>query len=248
VRSASPFRADDLAALHERLFCAATRVVPMRDIHAGDTAADVIGLRHDCDNVLEPAVQMAQWEADHGHTSTYYALHTAPYWRDEKFVRTGLECIAELGHEIGIHNNALAEATSTRGNPATILAAAIERLRGWGFDIKGTVAHGDPRCYTDGKVTFVNDELFAECHRPQYGERTREYAPLMRLQPIPLREFGLEYDANWLPRREYLSDSGGRWSRDFDAFADGFPYEGQSHILIHPDWWEQSFSVAELAA
>jgi hypothetical protein len=246
MRHSAPFQPDDLAALNRRLLCSATAVVPMREVADGTTDSGMIGLRHDCDNVIEPAVAFAEWEADHGYTATYFVLHTAPYWQNESRLRGSLERIAALGHEIGIHNNAVAEASETGGDPVEILAAATDQLRGWGFEIRGTVAHGDPRCYTNGTVRFVNDELFSECARPGFGFASRP-AGRGHIEPVPLATFGLEYDANWLPRAEYLSDSGGAWSRPFDEVADGFPFPGQLHMLVHPDWWGEAFVTEAVA-
>jgi hypothetical protein len=216
----------------------------MCDVYTGDTFADFIGLRHDCDNVIEPAVHMAEWEAARGYRSTYFILHTAPYWHDEPLLRASLERIAELGHEIGIHSNAVVESVRTGAPPAEILSRAIEELRGYGFTITGTVAHGDPGCYDGrGRVRLVNDEMWAECVRDTRAPERFGFIP------IPLAALGLEYDANWLPRGKYLSDSGGQWSAPgFDAVAAGFPYDGQLHVLQHPDWWGAAFVTQEVAA
>src|SRR4029077_8485228 len=93
----------------------------------------------------------------------------------------------------------------------------------------------------DGMVWFVNDELFRECPRPDMGHPERVVAGV-ELKPVPMADFGLEYDANWLPRGGYLSDSGGRWSGiGFDATVALFPRKGQLHMLVHPDWWDQAF-------
>jgi hypothetical protein len=59
----------------------------------------------------------------------------------------------------------------------------------------------------------------------------------VKLNPVSRTTFGFDYDPNWLPRAEYLSDSGGRWSRPFEQVAAGFPYDGQLHLLVHPCWW-----------
>ena len=109
-----------------------------------------------------------------------------------------------------------------------------------GFTVKGTVAHGDNDCYgADGKVRFVNDELFIECVRPELGN--------LDLKREPLASFDLDYDANWLDRGAYLSDSSGRWSAPgFDLVAQEFPFPGQLHMLVHPDWWKEAFVPLEL--
>ena len=62
----------------------------------------------------------------------------------------------------------------------------------------------------------------------------------------PLAHFDLDYDANWLERGRYLSDSGGRWSTRFETVAGGFPFAGQLHMLVHPDWWAEAFVPADL--
>lgn len=242
MRDHAPFRAADLDDLDGRLLGEALAVVPMAAVAAGQQWQHVIGLRHDVDNAIEPAVAFAQWEEERGYRSTYYVLHTAPYWRDKRLLRDALDLIAAAGHEIGIHNNALAEAWSTGGDPIRILVDAIEELEGYGHEISGTVAHGDARCYADaGQIRFVNDELFEDCARPALGAPDRSIGRLS-IDPVPLAGLGLEYDANWLPRGRYASDSGGRWQPSFDQVAAGYPYPQQLHLLVHPDWWADAFS------
>jgi hypothetical protein len=239
VRAREPFQPDDLQEL-EDFYCKSIDVVAMEDIFDGERRRNVIGLRHDCDNVIAPAVQMAEWEAEHGTRSTYYILHTAPYFADKDTLRAALETIASCGHEIGIHNDAITVALETGRDPADILFEAIEELRGYGHEIRSTVAHGNRRCRIDN---YVNDEMFLECHRPDYGHITR-----LGFQPHRLHEFGLDFDANWLPRGDYLSDSGGQWSQPFEEVAEAFPSRGQLHVLVHPDWWSQAFAPAEVTA
>jgi hypothetical protein len=64
--------------------------------------------------------------------------------------------------------------------------------------------------------------------------------PNLRLKPISRRGLGFDYDPNWLPRKVGVSDSGGRWSQPFDELVAGFPYDGQVHMLVHPDWWSEA--------
>jgi hypothetical protein len=51
----------------------------------------------------------------------------------------------------------------------------------------------------------------------------------------------LDFDSNWLPRGDYLSDSGGAWSRSFDEVERAWPTLGQLHMLVHPDHWAGVF-------
>src|SRR5687768_4174261 len=131
----------------------------MEDIADGLTDHLAIGMRHDCDNVILPAVQMAEWEARHGYRSTYYILHTAPYWQDKPLLHESLDAIVAYGHNIGIHNDAITVALETGRRPSDVLAEAINWLRSYGFNIRSTVAHGNQRCHVDH---YVNDEMFRE--------------------------------------------------------------------------------------
>lgn len=242
MRSESPFQADDLADL-DGLLARAEAVVPMDMIAAGETSPDVIGLRHDVDNVIQPAVAFAEWEAERGYSSTYFILHTAPYWHDKYLLESSLERIAGCGHEIGFHVNAITAAIQTSQDPVEIIEEALAELRGYGYHVTGVVAHGDQACHQYG---FVNDEIFTESRRPSYGEADRVVAGV-KLAPVSRERFSFEYDPNWLPRAAYLSDSGGRWSQPFDDVRDGFPYEsGQLHMLVHADWWAEAFVMEHI--
>lgn len=240
MRASAPFLADDLKWVDALLF-GAEEVITMRSAHAAQMTHSV-ALRHDVDNRFDPCVDLAEWEAARGYHATYFILHDSPYW-DSPELRPGLERIAELGHEIALHTNAVAVALQTGRCPHEIVAGALDRLRYWGHDVVGLVAHGDPLCYRAG---FVNDETFVECARPGWGapDRTLRHEGVeITLEPRPLASFGLQYDANRVSRADYLSDSGGRWSQPFDEAADRFAYEGGPlHILMHPCWWVEAFA------
>ena len=62
---------------------------------------------------------MAQWEFERGYSSTYYLLHGSRYWNADNLVRA-LE-FEELGHEVGIHINAIALSLRHRRSPEFIL-------------------------------------------------------------------------------------------------------------------------------
>lgn len=235
-------RPSDLTEL-EGVLLQADSVVPMRDVHAGHSECGVIGLRHDVDDnpgSLDTAVQMALWEKERGFRSTYFLLHTAHYWSSASF-QGNVQSIADCGHEIGIHANALTVALTSGGDPVDILQSAIEDLRTLGHSVTGVAPHGDKACY---EYHFINDEMFAECPRRAYGSPTRKLAGLgglsFDLDPQPLSLFGLEYETYRLPRGRYLSDSGGRWNIPPEQIA-ARDDVGQLHILQHPDWWAGLF-------
>ena len=239
-----------LESLDERLFSLADRVVPMRDIHHGDIGHKVIGLRHDVDDnagSFDTALAMAEWEFHRGYSSTYYLLHGSHYWDADHLVRAML--FEELGHEVGIHVNALAEALRLRRSPDWILCEALGDLRSMGLRVDGSVAHGDALCRDETRrVRFVNDEMFTECRRPDMGaaDRMLEHGKtLVQIEPRSRSDYHLAYDANWLPRGNYLSDSGGVWSQEFDDVVRTFG-DGQLHVLVHPDWWSAAFAEVKV--
>jgi hypothetical protein len=272
MRERAPFRSDDLAELDMRLLDQATAVVAMEDVHDGHRDPNSIGLRHDCDagHSLATAVKIAEWEAERGYRSTFFILHTSPYWEAPGFC-AALERICDLGHEIGIHNDALAEALTTGGDPDIILSEAIGVLRGYGFSIRGAVGHGNPLCNRDaaeGEGHFANDEQFTACRRTGYGDRTRTITRgdrSLTLHPRPLADFGLDYEALWCahPYPFRISDSGGKWlnpgweetvvkwqqeRREYPTVTEPNKIIRQLHFLLHPDWWSEAFVPARLAA
>jgi hypothetical protein len=248
MRSEAPFQADDLAELDARLFSRAERVVPMRDVFKGDRGERVIGLRHDVDDnpgSFETALRLAEWEFERGYSSTYFLLHDSHYWGEDMLCR--VQAFEDLGHEVGLHVNAIAEGLRQAREPHDILSEALSELRAAGVRVVGTVAHGDNLCHT---ANFVNDELFSECARKDYGKPNRHVhfdGVVWQIRPMSRRAYELEYDANWLSRRDYLSDSGGKWSQPFSAVVQRFG-EGQLHMLIHPDWWGGAFAPVEVTA
>ncbi|HYL40019.1 MAG TPA: hypothetical protein VET90_01810 [Candidatus Binatus sp.] len=215
-----------------------------------------VALRHDMDHDVENSVRMAEWEASAGLTSTYYVLHTDWYWGDQgpgrpsAFVLRALDRIASLGHEIGVHNNALAEALRTKRDPAEILEEVLTALRDHGFRIRGTASHGDPLAV---RLNFRNYEMFEDCRRgdgvPQ--ERTIEDVdePLGRrskldIRPVPMARFDLEYEAYYIGHTLELSESGGRWSQPPDGVASLLRTNGAFlQILTHPVHWAFSGEV-----
>jgi hypothetical protein len=241
VRTCAPFQSDDLRELG-RLLEQASAVVAMETIADGLADHAAIGMRHDVDNHIGPAVEMARWEAERGYRSTYFILPTAPYWAYKHELQAALEEIAGCGHEIGFHLNAITAAIQTGRDPFTILREQVEELRGYGYRVRGVVAHGDQACYRHG---FVNDELFVESPRPDWGTATRTVGGVP-LRPVPRGTFGFDYDPNQLSRGTYLSDSGGRWSQPFEQIA--AERVGQLHMLVHPDWWGEAFAPVEAAA
>lgn len=241
---------DRLARLLDR----ADAVVPVREAYArrDDWPERFATMRHDMDHDLANSVRFAEWEAEHGIRSTYFVLHGDWYWggpgatEPSPMVLRGLDRIASLGHEVGLHNNAISLALQTGLDPFAILERDLTALRRHGFEITGSVAHGDPMCHAAG---YVNNELFSDCqswtgreagrtivHRDEAGT---EHS--LQLSQRPMADFGLGYEANAIGHTRYLSDTGGRWNQPFSGMDDLFEREGGFlQLLVHPVWWALS--------
>jgi hypothetical protein len=224
----------------------------MRDVWKGDTNPRAIAVRHDVDDnpgAFDTALRMAEWEFERGYSSTYYLLHSAGYWDADNLVRA--LTFQELGHEVGVHVNAIAESLRRRRAPDWILLEALSDLRSVGLRIDGSAAHGDTLCRDRvGTVRFVNDEMFMESQRPSMGPPIRNVThkgTTVAIVPQPRSHFHLSYDAAWLPRGDYLSDSGHVWSQPFETVCARWPNAGQLHVLCHPDWWSAAFPLAVAA-
>ena len=206
-------------------------------------------VRHDVDHDLENAVKFAEWEAERGIRATYYVLHGDWYWggpeasEPSAMTLKALDRIASLGHEIGLHNNAITLALKTGRDPFEILDRDLTALRRHGFTVTGSVAHGDRLCH---QVGYINNEIFSECIRPATHQPDRILvAPPpdgtgrpLQLAQRPMADFGLDYEANFIGHTRYLSDTGGRWSRPFREIDGAFEAEGGFlQLLVHPVWW-----------
>jgi hypothetical protein len=255
------FGPDDLAKLLELLDLADVVVSVREAIEMTDRPDRLIALRHDIDHDLDNAVLFARLEAERGYRASYYFLHSDWYYRDgtdgplSEYVLDAAREIAGLGHEIALHNNVIAEALRTGREPHELISTELEHLRAAGFDVVGTVAHGDELCH---RVGFVNAEVFVECPRPKLGapDRTLTWVEeesgterSVALAPVPMASLGLSYEANYIGHRFYLSDSGGSWHRPIeDAMAEMRDIGGFLQILSHPIWWafgSETFTLKE---
>jgi hypothetical protein len=231
------------------------RTRPLKEFTPG--AAGVF-LRHDVDHDLDLALEMAFWEREAGHRSTWFILPTAPYAQDPRLLPK-LRQLQAFGHEVGVHLNFLA--SWVRREVESVEGAAAALLRGWrgaGLEIAGCAAHGDRACY---EFNFINYWMFRELRpadpRAESGlspEGIRDPDPGRRiaypeshrlrradgaefpLWSVSMGSLGLHYHATHLPMEHYYSDSGGGWRRT------GSPLEadlsrGSHQVLMHPEYY-----------
>lgn len=219
---------------------------------------NLIGLRHDVDYSIDIALEMAFWEQEYGVQSSYFVLHTADYWSDQKFL---LKCrqIQDFGHEVGLHINLLAQWVSSGGNIGSNLQELLSFLRNGDINISGISAHGDKSCY---EHNFINYWIFKELKPESPDEREsqlnaegiveqveakrikypvshhliNQQSIQLELWGLSMQKFGLEYEASHTKYDRYYTDSGGAWIRSPDPLDSNLK-KGRIQILMHPLYW-----------
>ena len=115
------------------------RTLTMRQFSEGERDPADICVRHDVDHDIVWSRVFAEWEAEHNITSTYFVLPTAPYW---KGARDHVVAISRLGHEVGIHNDALVAARGNVDDALVLLRQWADEVRSWGVPVYGLADHG----------------------------------------------------------------------------------------------------------
>lgn len=231
---------------------------PVRALHRYPDSPG-IALRHDVDDDLGTALEMAYWERERGCRSTYFLLHTAQYWSDPRLPEIALQ-IQDFGHEVGLHLNALGEWATGRTEDITgAIAGPLMRLREAGVEVSGVSAHGDPACYVYGFSNYwcfrelrpddpatesglsaegipVVDPAFRLKYPPR-GEIRRDDGSIFSLWSISMIDLGLHYDAVHVAHDSYYTDTGGGWIRSDDPLRHDLS-RGRHQILVHPQHWK----------
>lgn len=240
--SVRPFSRNDLNLITETF----TNFVTLGQLASNEPSNQVTVLRVDVDHDLFGAAKLAQLLQRKAIRATFFIRHDASYSselfresRRSKEMRW-MRQIVELGHEVGIHNNYLAQSLRVGGSPRSDFSKDISFLRTSGVEITGTSAHGDRLCRSKN---FRNVEIFSD--RKRWTEETRDAAIEDAVGTVDPTEFGLLYEAYDWAFRVYYCDVGGTFvckgpGRGTQApppvnVRDG---ENISCILIHPIWWD----------
>lgn len=240
--------------------------VAMGVLQAPPAMGRVFAIRHDVDHDLDLAVRFAEMEHEAGIRSCYFLLHSAMYWVPCSEMLKRAKRLVELGHEVGIHVDAVTTQHATGRHAGDVLDSSLRVLRE-AVEVTGAAQHGAPSCYTH---LYRNAEMFSEFdpERHEGGEmhaaRVAEGRPLLRekfLRQRPLESFGLHWEAYLTLRHDhYVSDSGGSWRgwsgdprpRPFERVGTGSAMEygtsaiasfRRSHdaalqLLVHPIHWD----------
>jgi hypothetical protein len=214
----------------------------------------VIGLRHDVDNDLDIAYQFSEVESKLGFRSTYFILHTAPYYlanQNNMEVHTDkiipiLKTMQDEKHfEIGWHNDLVTLQVVYNIDPVRFLTQELNWLRSNGIRIEGTASHGSNYCKV---YHYLNYYFFEECTYPIVPNYNNNITvpvgnKIITLIKGKLNDFGLQYEAYFLNNNKAFSDAtvtnGIRWNigmLDLSQLQAG----DRAIILLHPIHWHKA--------
>lgn len=197
-----------------------------------------VALRHDVDWSIEQACAMAALEHQLGIRSTYYLLHPDGLLTDRNYfgqVEDGRLVIAptlfdwagrllDMGHEVGLHNDLITLALATRRQPGEFLDQIVEEFTRRGIPLVGSAAHGSRICR---EIGYMNYQIFGDLQTAQVAVDYQDSADLfekfsesqverdghvVRKFELSMADYGLAYEANFVPWEIYVSDSSARWS------------------------------------
>jgi len=208
-----------------------------------DSSKVVVGLRHDVDCHPFKAWEMAQMEKEYGISASYYILATASYYGKidgngvVRFsaMRNIYQNIYSTGAEIGIHNDLISVLVKYGLNPLDFNKNELRYYRSMGIDIHGSVAHGS----SIARKTKPNFWVFSNFAEKDYIEyKGNRY----RVGQYSMKDFGFEYEANFVNHNMYFSDSGGEWNIDggLEKILNELKNSEKGdriQILAHPVWW-----------
>jgi hypothetical protein len=221
-------------------------VLPLRELRDAPADGVLVGLRHDVDTRLDSALVLAELERRHGIRSTYFVLHTAGYYgvtrpgraeRDPSLLPS-LRRLAELGHEVGWHNDLVTLQLVYGLDPVEYVAGELAWLRANGIEVVGTAAHGSVHCH---RLGFHNNDFFLDWPQSREGE------PQRAVRRARLADLGLAYEAYHLGENNYYSDArfderGRRWHPELMELEQLRPGE-RSIVLVHPCHWDGSLAA-----
>jgi hypothetical protein len=238
-------------------------VLPLNEFRKTiDSSKIVIGLRHDIDVDLDLAYKFSATESNLGIRSTYFILHTAPYYlansgnmakHSERIIPILKSMQNDRHFEIGWHNDLVTLQVVYNIDPVSFLHKELAWLRSNGINIYGTASHGSNYCYN---FKYLNYYFFDEFTSKVAGQFVNnisipvggKYVPMIKGK---LSDFNLEYEAYFINNNKYFSDAalinGKRWNvgmLNLDQLRAG----DRVIILLHPVHWHKASVKANIEA
>lgn len=171
-------------------------------------------LRHDIDYTLDGLLEFAKIENELSCSSTYlFRVHADEYNLFSCISWDIIRRLRDLGHEIGLHFEAMNVGRALKIDPPKLLKMEKETIESiLGYKVKTASEHRE-----------ISGTVHAT---PVYRELYNPY------------EAGFDYyamDEKYCKQMKYLSDSNANW-REGDLLKHLGKHD-RFQILVHPDWW-----------
>lgn len=161
-------------------------------------------VRHDVDGDLVAALQQAEIEHKLGCKTSYYILHTAPYYG--AFSESGelsrnnasadaYRVIQNLGHEIALHTDGYHIYQQLMRDGSQAVKQEIDWLRENGCNLDGTTAHNSASIYGCENFAIFKDKTAGKYKDKKGVFHNGKWSPL---QVLDESELGINYEANEL--------------------------------------------------
>lgn len=166
-------------------------------------------IRHDEDWDLDYSLALAEAEYEFGFRAVYFLNHSCGYFDYSRTLIDACRRLQDLGHQVGLHQNALEEHIETGRSVRDILARPLEFLRSNGIAVSGVSSHGSGVCR---KHRVLNFEIWKEFEASEFAilKQSEAFDGDLGFERLPLADLDLQYDASLLSHSAYLSDSSGR--------------------------------------
>lgn len=196
-------------------------------------------LKHDIENTVPRAFELAKIEHRYGHRGTYY-LHA--YLLDDPANVELLRKMRDMGHEISYHYDVMDSCHGDLDKAIEEFETNRQRFEDLGFHIKTVCQHGNPIVE---RVGYTSNRDFFRSSRVQ------------DLYP-DLADIMVDYKQKYTVEYTYYSDAGRRFNLIYDPINNditnsddkNIPYEDLEHLLpalsssaiisTHPHRWTAS--------
>jgi hypothetical protein len=197
-------------------------IVPLRNLcDPGKRQKPAVSLRFDVDVDPLTALRLARCHARYGVASSFYPLHTAPYYgvyRGGRFIRSyeigrWVRQWVEAGCEIGLHADPFCVYRNWRADGGQAVAAEIQWLRSQCADVKGTVGHNSFPVYGAESFEVFRERVINKNGTLRWG---KDSIPLGTLSES---EMGLTYEGNYASASAASAEKIHEWLSMTDARA-----------------------------
>ena len=191
-------------------------------------------LRHDVDRNPKNALKMAELENNLGITSTYYFR-----MKEDVFIPALIKKIADMGHDVGYHYEALDKAEGDFEKAIGIFEAELKEFRKI-CDVKTVCMHGNPLS------KWVNKDLWKEYDFRDFGIIGEPYLSLDYTKVLYLTDTGRRWNSKFSVKdvvgANSQRDETIKSTDDVIKLINKTDSE-QMCILVHPNRWSDGFGA-----